>query len=335
MKIAVTYDNGNVFQHFGRTEFFKVYDVEDQKVISSEIISSNGQGHGALAGVLAEQDINLLICGGIGGGAQSALSEAGIDVCAGAQGDTDEAVEAYLRGELENSGVNCDHHGHGEGHSCGEHGCGHHEETQPANSTTPDASGVDAQDEESATESEASMASDAEETTEEEAPVEEGCGGSCSSCAGCCGGQAPSFTGPNFGKLVSVHYKGTFDDGTQFDSSYDRDQPLEFICGSGKMIVGFDAAVANMKVGEIVNVHLMPEEAYGQRDPNAIIAVPIANLPGSEALNVGEQVYLTNAYGQQFPVIVVDKDDVTITFDANNEMAGKELNFTIELLSVR
>ena len=130
MKIAVTYDNGNVFQHFGKTESFKVYEVEDQKVVSSEVISSNGSGHGALAGLLAEQGVDVLICGGIGGGAQAALSEAGIELCAGAQGNTDEAVEAYLKGELVSSGVNCDHHG--EGHSCGHHeeghSCGGHEE---------------------------------------------------------------------------------------------------------------------------------------------------------------------------------------------------------------
>ena len=94
MKIAVTYDNGNVFQHFGKTESFKVYEVEGQKVVSSEVISSNGSGHGALAGLLAEQGVDVLICGGIGGGAQAALSEADIEWCAGAQGNTDEAVEA-------------------------------------------------------------------------------------------------------------------------------------------------------------------------------------------------------------------------------------------------
>lgn len=100
MKIAVTYDNGNVFQHFGKTENFKVYEVEDNKVVSSEVIGSNGTGHGALAGLLAEQGIDVLICGGIGGGAQTALAEAGIQLCSGAQGNTDEVVEAYLKGEL-------------------------------------------------------------------------------------------------------------------------------------------------------------------------------------------------------------------------------------------
>lgn len=124
MKIAATYDNGNIFQHFGKTEFFKVYEVEDNNVVSSEVIGSNGTGHGALAGLLAEQGISVLICGGIGGGAQSALAEAGIELCSGAQGDADATVEAYLKGELVSTGVNCDHH-HEEGHSCGSHEDGH------------------------------------------------------------------------------------------------------------------------------------------------------------------------------------------------------------------
>ena len=81
MKIAATYDNGSIFQHFGKTEFFKVYEVEDNKIVSSEVIGSNGTGHGALAGLLAERGIQVLICGGIGGGAQAALAEAGIELC--------------------------------------------------------------------------------------------------------------------------------------------------------------------------------------------------------------------------------------------------------------
>ena len=87
MKIAVTYDNGNIFQHFGKTETFKVYEVEDNKVVSSEVIGSNGEGHGALAGLLAGQNVDVLICGGIGGGAQTALAEAGVELCSGAQKD--------------------------------------------------------------------------------------------------------------------------------------------------------------------------------------------------------------------------------------------------------
>lgn len=279
MKIAVTYDNGNIFQHFGKTEAFKVYEVEENKVVSSQVISSGGAGHEALAGFLAGQSVDVLICGGIGGGAQAALGEAGVELCSGAQGDADQAVEAYLKGELVSSGVNCDHH-------------------------------------------------------HEEHDEEHSCGGSCGGCQGGCGSQ-PAFSGRNVGKTCRAHYRGTFNDGTQFDSSYDRGEPLEFVCGAGQMIRGFDAAVADMEVGQIVDVHLMPEEAYGMPNPNAVFTVEIAQLPGSEDLTVEQQVYLTNQFGQPFPVKVTAKDEKTITFDANHEMAGKELNFRIELVEVK
>ena len=128
-------------------------------------------------------------------------------------------------------------------------------------------------------------------------------------------------TGRNVGKTCRTHYRGTFNDGTQFDSSYDRGEPLEF--------------VADMEVGEVKEIHLMPEEAYGMPDPNAILELEIAKLPGSEELQVGQQVYLTNQMGQPFPVKVIAKDEVNITFDANHEMAGKELNFKIELVEVK
>ena len=126
MKIAVTYDNGEVFQHFGRTENFKVYEIEDNKVISSEVISSNGVGHGALAGVLADRNVKALICGGIGGGAKSALADAGITVYGGVSGKVDDAVNALLNHTLVyNPDIACSHH-HEEGgsHNCnGEHHC--------------------------------------------------------------------------------------------------------------------------------------------------------------------------------------------------------------------
>ena len=100
------------------------------------------------------------------------------------------------------------------------------------------------------------------------------------------------------------------------------------------MIRGYDAAVANMDVGETVEIHLMPSEAYGELDPNAVFTVEIANMPGAENVEVGQQVLLQNMYGQPVPVKVVAKDETTVTFDANHEMAGKELNFTIELVEV-
>ena len=144
-----------------------------------------------------------------------------------------------------------------------------------------------------------------------------------------------AITGRNVGKTCRTHYKGTFNDGTQFDSSYDRGEPLEFVCGAGQMIQGFDAAVADMEVGEVKEIHLMPEEAYGLADPNAILTIEIAQLPGSEGLTVGQQVYLSNQMGQPFPVKVTAKDEKFITLDANHEMAGKELNFKIELVEVK
>ena len=128
MRIAVTYENGQVFQHFGHTEQFKIYDVEEGKVIASEVADTDGQGHGALAGVLSALGADVIICGGIGGGAVQALTAAGIQLYAGVSGDADQAVEELLTGKLSpNAEANCDHHGHGEGHhDCKGHGEGHH-----------------------------------------------------------------------------------------------------------------------------------------------------------------------------------------------------------------
>lgn len=277
MKIAVAYDNGQVFQHFGRTQQFKIYEVEGGAVVGSGLLDCGEYGHEALAELLYQNDVSLVICGGMGAGAESALSAAGILVCTGAEGDADEAVDAFLRGEMETAGINC----------------GEHEEG--------------------------------------------GCGGGCAgSCGSGCGGCHPQIMleGKNAGKTCKVHYRGTFDDGSQFDSSYDRGEPIEFVCGAGMMIKGFDKAVVNMEVGEKVSVHLMPEEAYGMPDPNAVFSVPLKELPGAEGLTVGEQVYLSNMMGQPFRVMVAALDEETVTFDANHEMAGKELNFDIELVEV-
>ena len=138
--------------------------------------------------------------------------------------------------------------------------------------------------------------------------------------------------GKNVGKTCRTHYRGTFNDGTQFDSSYDRGEPLEFICGAGMMIPGFDAAVADMEVGEIVDVHLMPSEAYGEINPEAIFTVPISQMPGSEELVVGQRVYLQNEQGQTFPVKVTAKDSESITFDTNHDWLVKSLTSGLSLL---
>ena len=131
MKIAVTYESGNVFQHFGHTEQFKIYDIENGKIADSAVVDTNGSGHGALAGFLTEQGVDTLICGGIGGGAKTALAEAGITLYGGVTGNADNAVAALLNGTLQyDSDVTCSphEHEHGEGgHTCGENGCGHND----------------------------------------------------------------------------------------------------------------------------------------------------------------------------------------------------------------
>lgn len=289
MKVAVTYDEGTVFQHFGRTSQFKIYEVKNGEVKSSQVISCGSTGHEALAGLLKEQGVNAVVCGGLGGGMQAALNEEGIEVCSGAQGDADAAVEAFLKGQLTSDGVNCDHHDH-EHHE--EEGCGC-------------GSG------------------------------EEDCGGHCGGGCGGCGHHEVQIVldGKNAGKVVRVHYKGTFNDGTEFDSSYKRNEPLEFICGAGMMIRGFDEAVVNMEEGDEVDIHLMPEEAYGEYNPDAVLVAKISQMPGAEDLHLGDRVYLQNGQGQPFPVKVIALTQDEITFDANHEMAGKELNFHIELLS--
>ena len=127
MKIAVTYENGQIFQHFGHTAQFKLYDVENGKIVNTEVIDTHGNGHGALAGLLSAMNADVLICGGIGGGAQMALAQAGIKLYGGVSGDADEAVGDFLTNSLNyDPEAKCDHsgHHHGEGHNCGDHGCG-------------------------------------------------------------------------------------------------------------------------------------------------------------------------------------------------------------------
>lgn len=128
MKIAVTYENGNIFQHFGHSEQFKLYNVIDGRIVSSSIISTNGSGHGALSGLLKKENVDTLICGGIGAGAQNMLAEAGIKLFGGVSGSADEAVAALLADKLlYNPDIQCGHHdGHEQGGCHGGHRPGGH-----------------------------------------------------------------------------------------------------------------------------------------------------------------------------------------------------------------
>ena len=128
----------------------------------------------------------------------------------------------------------------------------------------------------------------------------------------------------NKGKKVKVHYTGTLDDGTKFDSSVDRGEPIEFVCMAGQMIPGFDAAVEDMAIGEKKTVHIPAAEAYGERDDAMVQKVPVDQIPNADQL----------PDGQPFPVFVQSIEDGIVTFDMNHELAGKDLNFDIELVEV-
>lgn len=126
MKIAVTYENGQVFQHFGSASQFKLYEIAQGKIVSSSVIGTDGKGHGALADFLKSRDVDTLICGGIGEGAKHMLSEAGISLYGGVTGDADAAANAFLNGSLSfQPQISCDHHEgqHDGGDSC--ETCGH------------------------------------------------------------------------------------------------------------------------------------------------------------------------------------------------------------------
>lgn len=137
----------------------------------------------------------------------------------------------------------------------------------------------------------------------------------------------------NEGKKVKCHYTGTLDDGTKFDSSYDRNEPIEFTCMAGMMIPGFDAAVKDMEVGETKQVHIPAVDAYGERDEKLIQKVLVSQIPNGDQLPVGKTIYM-NGPGGMFPVFVAAIEDGIATFDMNHELAGKDLNFEIKLVEV-
>lgn len=130
MKIAAAYENGMIFQHFGHTQQFKFYEIEDNNIVKEEVVSTMGSGHSAVAGFLKANNIDVLICGGIGGCAKAAIAQVGIKLYGGANGSADEAVKALITGTLKyNPDVKCNHHNHEHGesrHTCGQHGCGNH-----------------------------------------------------------------------------------------------------------------------------------------------------------------------------------------------------------------
>ena len=136
------------------------------------------------------------------------------------------------------------------------------------------------------------------------------------------------------GKTVRAHYQGTLDDGTEFDNSYDRDEPLEFTVGVGQMIPGFDAAVQTMSVGERKSVTIPAAEAYGEPRPEMVERVPVEQIPNYENLPVGEYIYMPLENGQTARCKVVSVVDGIATFDFNHELAGQNLTFLIELVAI-
>ncbi|MDW7690962.1 peptidylprolyl isomerase [Flammeovirgaceae bacterium SG7u.111] len=135
------------------------------------------------------------------------------------------------------------------------------------------------------------------------------------------------------GDKIKVHYVGTFNDGEVFDSSVARSQPLEFTVGDGSMIKGFDEAVRGMTVEEKKKVAIIAKEAYGEASDDNVVSFPLTSLPEGMNPNIGDQLMLNNQ-GQQIPVVVKGKTDTEIILDANHPMAGKDLNFEIEVVEI-
>ena len=154
-------------------------------------------------------------------------------------------------------------------------------------------------------------------------------------CAGCTTQDTPdggAETAEN-GDLVQVHYRGYLDSGEEFDSSYTRGEPLEFVVGAGQMITGFDAAVVGMAVGETKTIHLTPEEAYGQPDEGLIMPFPREDF-GNESVPQPGDEYILSAGGAQYQVVIVSVNETTVVIDANHPLAGQNLNFDIELVGL-
>jgi FKBP-type peptidyl-prolyl cis-trans isomerase 2 len=136
------------------------------------------------------------------------------------------------------------------------------------------------------------------------------------------------------GSKVKVHYKGTLDDGMQFDSSYDRGEPIEFVAGGGQMIPGFDAAVLEMEPGEVREVHIAAADAYGEYREDFVEEVPLENIPNAEELPVGKYIIIPTPDGGMARILVKSVENGVATFDHNHQLAGQNLNFAIELVEV-
>ncbi len=135
------------------------------------------------------------------------------------------------------------------------------------------------------------------------------------------------------GDNVKVHYTGKLDDGTVFDSSAER-EPLEFSLGSGNVIPGFEEAIVGMAPGESKTATIPPEQAYGPRRDELAIAVEKEQIPTDLAVEVGQQLQISQNNGQVIPVIVTDVSDSQVTLDANHPLAGQQLTFDIKLVEV-
>ena len=136
------------------------------------------------------------------------------------------------------------------------------------------------------------------------------------------------------GNTVKVHYTGKLQDGTVFDSSHNRNEPIEFTLGQQNMIPGFEKAVEGMAVGDTKTANIQADEAYGEKKEDMIIQVPKTDIPADIKPEVGQQLAMQGNDGQQMPVTVTEVADDTITLDANHPLAGKDLIFDLELVDI-
>ncbi len=136
------------------------------------------------------------------------------------------------------------------------------------------------------------------------------------------------------GQTVSVHYRGTLDDGSEFDNSRNRGEAMQVQVGSGQLIAGFDTALLGMTVGEVKNIHLGAEDAYGPIHEEAVQEAPKDMFPSDFVFKAGEVVQGRGSMGQPIMAKIVEEKESTVVLDMNHPLAGKDLNFEIELLNI-